>query len=129
MESRLKQDSSWVGESSLARRDSAQSFVKARAAVGDSAFSKEGRTLTHLGDVKETFRADLEKFKKKVEGDEADAEEDAEESPGKKGLKGVGLAKKDRPHTHTHSFVRWHVRLGRAGAVLPIAVEASAGSL
>jgi hypothetical protein len=80
MESRLKQDASYVGEGSLNRRDAAQTLAKARAIVGDSAFSKDGRILVGLGDVTETFKADLMKFEDKKAGAAADGEGGGAES-------------------------------------------------
>ncbi len=104
MEGRLKQDASWTGEHSLGRQDTAQSMAKARALVADSAFSKEGRTMAGLGDVREAFMADLEKFDKNKKSDDDDnaektaVDDEAGGSPGKKGDKKKDL---DRLPNHT----------------------------
>jgi len=82
----------FVGAAEPDREEMARSLARARAASGGSAFSTDGRYITALGDVEDTFKADLSKFvkesaenqdKEEKDGEAADASDGAANAGGK----------------------------------------------
>ncbi len=80
LEARLRRDATYVGTADLHRTEQARSLMQAKSASGSrSAFSSDARAVAAVGQVRECFASDLEKYEEKDEGKEGDDDADGDE--------------------------------------------------